>query len=106
LDAVGCSFALLRRACWPALEDCYDLEEKRLKRSVFLLSSGSDSLEMCQCNKHASIQVEAWACSRANNSWNFVLCVVHHIGRHCCMFESHDADEETTAAATKCSKFS
>jgi hypothetical protein len=23
LDAVGCSFALLRRACWPALEECY-----------------------------------------------------------------------------------
>jgi hypothetical protein len=24
LDAVGCSFALLRRACWPALEECYE----------------------------------------------------------------------------------
>jgi hypothetical protein len=23
LDAVGCSFALLRRVCWPALEECY-----------------------------------------------------------------------------------
>jgi hypothetical protein len=24
LDAVGCSFALLRRVCWPALEECYE----------------------------------------------------------------------------------
>jgi hypothetical protein len=23
LDAVGCSFFLLRRVCWPALEECY-----------------------------------------------------------------------------------
>jgi hypothetical protein len=23
LDAVGCSFALLRRVCWPTLEECY-----------------------------------------------------------------------------------
>jgi hypothetical protein len=23
LDAVGCCFALLRRVCWPALEECY-----------------------------------------------------------------------------------
>jgi hypothetical protein len=23
LDAVGCSFVLLRRAYWPALEECY-----------------------------------------------------------------------------------
>jgi hypothetical protein len=23
LDAVGCSFALLKRVCWPALEECY-----------------------------------------------------------------------------------
>jgi hypothetical protein len=23
LDGVGCSFALLRRVCWPALEECY-----------------------------------------------------------------------------------
>jgi hypothetical protein len=25
LDAVGCSFALLRRVCWPTLEECYVL---------------------------------------------------------------------------------
>jgi hypothetical protein len=25
LDAFGCSFALLRRVCWPALEECYVL---------------------------------------------------------------------------------
>jgi hypothetical protein len=24
LDAVGCSFPLLRRVCWPALEECYE----------------------------------------------------------------------------------
>jgi hypothetical protein len=23
LDVVGCSFSLLRRVCWPALEECY-----------------------------------------------------------------------------------
>jgi hypothetical protein len=23
LDVVGCSFALLRRVCWPTLEECY-----------------------------------------------------------------------------------
>jgi hypothetical protein len=23
LNAVGCSFFLLRRVCWPALEECY-----------------------------------------------------------------------------------
>jgi hypothetical protein len=23
LDAVGCSFPLLRRVCWPVLEECY-----------------------------------------------------------------------------------
>jgi hypothetical protein len=26
LDAVGCSFALLRRVCWPKLEECYVIE--------------------------------------------------------------------------------
>jgi hypothetical protein len=25
LDAVGCSFSLLRRVCWPAIEECYVL---------------------------------------------------------------------------------
>jgi hypothetical protein len=27
LDAVGCSFPLLRRNCWPALEECYGQNE-------------------------------------------------------------------------------
>jgi hypothetical protein len=26
---LGCSFALLRRVCWPALEECYDLLDSR-----------------------------------------------------------------------------
>jgi hypothetical protein len=25
LDVVGCCFALLRRVCWPRLEECFDL---------------------------------------------------------------------------------
>jgi hypothetical protein len=29
LDAVGCSFPLLRRVCWPALEECYDVATYR-----------------------------------------------------------------------------
>jgi hypothetical protein len=28
LDAVGCSFFLLRRVCWPALEECYGLIQR------------------------------------------------------------------------------
>jgi hypothetical protein len=31
LDAGRCSFALLRRVCWPALEECYDVWYSPLK---------------------------------------------------------------------------
>jgi hypothetical protein len=37
LDAVGCCFALLRRVCWPALEECYEscLSRVRIGYLVF-----------------------------------------------------------------------
>jgi hypothetical protein len=43
LDAVGCSFVLLRRVCWPTLEECYACNESlfhlrsRKKELIFIL---------------------------------------------------------------------
>jgi hypothetical protein len=31
LDVVGCSFALLRRVCWPVLEECYLIVENSIQ---------------------------------------------------------------------------
>jgi hypothetical protein len=32
LDAVGCCFALLKRVCWPVLEECYVWSCSKLRR--------------------------------------------------------------------------
>jgi hypothetical protein len=36
LDAIGCSFALLRRVYWPVLEKCYELCPRRSPISKFI----------------------------------------------------------------------
>jgi hypothetical protein len=37
LDAVGCCFALLRRVCWPTLEECYVIGKEQ--REIFKRST-------------------------------------------------------------------